>query len=328
MNSTSAASAHWRSSKSNATGPLLGHALEEAGARRRRAPPCRGRHRPRARAGAVSARLDEPPLLVVRQELFEHGAELRRAPAPGPRPRRCRRASGSSPRAPRSDALPVREAASAVPPDAFLEAVHVLEELPAEPRLADPGDADHGDELRPALVGARRGRAPSRAELAVAPTKGGSSPTDLSAPPRPAVTRSACQSGIGSALPLSSCSTGRREGDRRLGRAFRRFPDEHRARLGGRLDTRGGVDEIARDHALALGAECHAASPVSTPARACRPRVELRDGGDQVESCADGPLRVVLLRDRRTPDRHHRVADELLHGAAVALDQSSERSSK
>ena len=38
------------------------------------------------------------------------------------------------------------------------------------------------------------------------PTKGGSSPADLSAPPRPAVTRSARQSETGSALPLSSCS--------------------------------------------------------------------------------------------------------------------------
>ena len=73
-----------------------------------------------------------------------------------------------------------------------------------------------------------------------------------------------------------------------------------------------------------------AASPVSTPARAAklgRPDLvaERRHGGDQVERCAHGPLGVVLGRRRRAPDRHHRVADELLDRAAVELDQSSAR---
>jgi hypothetical protein len=35
------------------------------------------------------------------------------------------------------------------------QAVEVLVELPGEPRLADPGDAADGDELRLALLGAR-----------------------------------------------------------------------------------------------------------------------------------------------------------------------------
>ena len=37
------------------------------------------------------------------------------------------------------------------------------------------------------------------------------------------------------------------------------------------------------------------------------------------------PLGVVLLGDRRAPDRHHGVADELLDRAAVALDQRARR---
>ena len=69
-----------------------------------------------------------------------------------------------------------------------------------------------------------------------------------------------------------------------------------------------------------------AASPVRTPARARERRVELRDGGDEVERRADGALGVVLVRDRRAPDGHHRVADELLDRAAVALDQRGGRS--
>ena len=34
---------------------------------------------------------------------------------------------------------------------------------------------------------------------------------------------------------------------------------------------------------------------------------------------ADRTLRIVLARDRRPEQRHHRVADELLHGATAAL---------
>ena len=50
------------------------------------------------------------------------------------------------------------------------------------------------------------------------------------------------------------------------------------------------------------------------PARASAHRV------DQLEAGPDGTLGVVLVGDRRAPDRHHRVADELLDGAAVAAD--------
>ena len=70
-----------------------------------------------------------------------------------------------------------------------------------------------------------------------------------------------------------------------------------------------------------------AASPVRTPARSREAGrtdllAERRDGRDEVEAGADGPLGVVLVRDRRAPDGHHRVADELLDGAAVALDDA------
>src|SRR5439155_4502486 len=43
----------------------------------------------------------------------------------------------------------------------------------------------------------------------------------------------------------------------------------------------------------------------------------------EVERGAHGPLRVVLLRDGRPATRHNRVAYELLHRAAVALDQAA-----
>ncbi len=96
----------------------------------------------------------------------------------------------------------------------------------------------------------------------------------------------------------------------------------------GRLDPRGGVDEVAGDHALALGAERHRrlAGEDARPAPAARGSdlgAERGDGGDEVERRPHGPLGVVLLRDRRPPDRHHGVADELLDRAAVALDHGA-----
>ena len=63
-----------------------------------------------------------------------------------------------------------------------------------------------------------------------------------------------------------------------------------------------------------------AASPVRTPARAWIAGTERADAVDQVERGADGALGVVLVRDRRAPDGHDRVADELLDRAAVAVD--------
>ncbi len=44
------------------------------------------------------------------------------------------------------------------------------------------------------------------------------------------------------------------------------------------------------------------------------------DRVDQLERGADGALGVVLVGDGRAPDRHDRVADELLDRAAVQLD--------
>ena len=38
------------------------------------------------------------------------------------------------------------------------------------------------------------------------------------------------------------------------------------------------------------------------------------------ERGTDGALGIVLVRGRRAEERHHRVADELLDGAAVALE--------
>src|SRR5438093_6675799 len=61
--------------------------------------------------------------------------------------------------------------------------------------------------------------------------------------------------GDGLRLPLELESTGVDVRDRRLARSLGRLSDEDRAGLGHGLDSGGGVDEVAGDHALPLGAE-------------------------------------------------------------------------
>ena len=63
-----------------------------------------------------------------------------------------------------------------------------------------------------------------------------------------------------------------------------------------------------------------------TPARACEeacPGVDPADLVDDLERCANRPLGVVFVGDRRPPDGHHRVADELLDDAAMTVDDLS-----
>ena len=89
-----------------------------------------------------------------------------------------------------------------------------------------------------------------------------------------------------------------------------------------RLQARGGVDDVARGHAL-------------TRLRARVQRDERLAGGDpdphlelallvgpvaDGQRGADGALGVVLVRERSAEQGHDRVADELLHGAAEALE--------
>ena len=157
------------------------------------------------------------------------------------------------------------------------------------------------------------------------PTNGGSSPADLRAPPTPAVTRSARQSGTGSDLPLSSNSPAPWKAIAASEERRRRLADEHLSGLGRGLDARRGVDEISGDHALALGAECHSRLACQNSRARTNARSEFGDGGNEVESCSDRAFSVVLLHDGGTPHRHHCVTDELFDDPAVALDHGLAR---
>ena len=116
------------------------------------------------------------------------------------------------------------------------------------------------------------------------------------------------------------------ETPRRAGRAL---GDEDLVRIGGLLEPRRCVDGVAGDDPglgarLARGDDvaCVHADPhrEADAVTAVERVVQLAEAASHPESRPKRPRRVVLVRDRRAEDGHHRVADELLDGSAFCLD--------
>ena len=146
-------------------------------------------------------------------------------------------------------------------------------------------------------------------------------PPTRSTPTR-ARARSAFQTGTGEDLPLASTARASLELDRPLGRSIGRLVDEDRARRRGRLETCRGVHDVARRHAFArLGPRVQRDERLA--GRDPDPDLEVAFLGQRLpdrQRGAHGSLRVVLVRDRGAEHRHDGVADELLDGAAEALE--------
>ena len=224
-------------------------------------------------------------------------------------------------------AVAVGQAAATVPEDVVDEPVDVALELRREPRLPDPGDADDRDEPRPALVARGVEEVLHQPELALAPDERrlepGRAPFAAArgdhalGPPE--------RHGLG--LPFERVLARVVEGHRGLARPPSPLADEHGARLGGVLHARGRVHEVAGNHAFSLGADRHrrvAGDDADAHRQLRRPDLaaERADDLDELQPRAHRPLGVVLARYGRAPDRHHRVADELLDRPAVAVDHS------
>ncbi len=141
--------------------------------------------------------------------------------------------------------------------------------------------------------------------------------------PRRERASSASHAGTGSDLPLASTELGLAVVDHVLGRAVGGLADEDAVDRRGRLQAGRGVDHVARGHPLAL----------RRPGAERDQRLARVDGDPQLELVpllrhpvadrerrAHRALGVVLVRGRSAEERHHRVADELLDGAAEALE--------
>ena len=152
------------------------------------------------------------------------------------------------------------------------------------------------------------------------PTNGASSASVRLRPPRSATTRSGAPGGDGEDLALEGLLAGGLEGDRPAGGPLGRLADEDRAGGGDRLEAGGGVDEVARDHPLVGGPEGHRGLAGQDPRPGRDAGTQDPDRVDELEPGAHRPLGVVLPGDRGSPDRHDRVADELLDRPPVAGD--------
>ena len=272
----------------------------------------------------LEPRLDEGPLLGIGDDFLEHGRELRERllgrlvlgdPCPHPDHLRER---------PVRDTVAVREAAALVPPNLspatpsrYFSNSHAIRDLPM------PGTPTIESRCaRPSSAVAWKSSFTSRSSRS-RPRNGGSRPAERPSPFRAATTRSARQSGTGSAFPLSSCSPASAYA---IEASLARFVASPTRTLPGSahtLDAGGGVDEVAGDHALSLGAEGDRGFAGEDARTRLQLRVEPGDGRDEVERGSHGPLGVVLLRDGSAPHGHDRVADELLDRSPVALDQRS-----
>ncbi len=108
----------------------------------------------------------------------------------------------------------------------------------------------------------------------------------------------------------------------------RRVPDQDVARLRRLLEPRGDVDGIAGCKCAALTRHDLARAD-SDAYLQLRPELALQVCVQDSELFAQLVARtcsaqgIVLVHDRDPEDRHHSVADELLHGAAVPLQHST-----
>ena len=111
--------------------------------------------------------------------------------------------------------------------------------------------------------------------------------------------------------------------DRVAGPAPRRLADEDAVHRCVGLKPRRSVDDVAGHHALALlrpRTKRHERLPGVDADAELELGLLVEDPVTDRERGAYGALCVVLVRHRRSEDRHHRIADELLYRAAEALE--------
>ena len=221
---------------------------------------------------------------------------------------------------PETDPVAVGGRASVVPPHSIRQPIDVLEELPGETGLADAGGADDRHQPGAFLATCRVEQVLQEAEFVLPAHKGRLE--RLGAVPA-ADFRHDPQGAPGwhrGGLALECLLAGLLEDDRPRCGALRRLAHEDGANGSNRLEPARGVDEVARHHALVRRPE----RDRSLARQHAGPGLDHGPEGphrvDELQARSDGSLCVILMRERRSPYRHHGVADELLHRPAIATD--------
>ena len=209
-----------------------------------------------------------------------------------------------------------------LPPVGELElGLDPLEELPDQAALPHAGNADERHELQRPAAGAVE-RVVREPDLELATDEIGRAvvrDVDAEACPR----RDRLPGRHRLRLALGRDPVGVAVLDHPLGRAVGRSADEDAVHGGRRLEARGGVDDVAGDQRLAFRrVRVERDERLAGVDRRANLEAVLDQRVTDRERRAHGALRIVLMRDRRAEDGHHRVADELLDGAAEALELS------
>ena len=206
---------------------------------------------------------------------------------------------------PVGDALAVGEAAAADNPG-----VDRGERLGDEPRLADACLADDRQQLTALLGSSARPGGADRFDFALAADEAALVRALGRIEHRDEAVRG---DGLDFAFELERLD--RLGLDRAADELERRLADQDLARVGRALEPGGDVDRVSGGEPL-LGAgddlaRVHADPSLDAELGECRAHLDRGPAGAQ---------RVVLVHRRDAEDGHHRVADELLHRAAVRLD--------
>ncbi len=206
-----------------------------------------------------------------------------------------------------------------------LESVDVLLELPGKPRLADSGLAVEHDEAGPLGLVCGVEQLLDQPDLAFTADQRRLESVNALAAAEVGHHRSGLPQPRRLGFALEPMLTNVHIGNGRCGQCARRVVDPDRSRLRDRLHARRGVHRVAGDHSLGrrTDGDRDLTGDDADPHREAGntdPLTERLDRFDQFKARTHRPLRVVLVRERHTPDRHHRVTDELLDDAAVAAD--------
>ena len=221
---------------------------------------------------------------------------------------------------PERDPVTVGKAASLAPGDELRVGLDDAIQLVDKPALADSRDADEREELRRALVPRSLERVPDDAELALATDElGARLVRDVDPEARVGGGCQPHRDRLRLALRLDRSGVVVVDGG--AGRPVGRLVDDDAVDRRGTLEASGCVHDVARGHALAcVGAGVERDQRLAGG----DPDAELEAflGGEVAdrERRPDCALGVVLVRGRGSEERHDRVADELLDGAAMSFE--------
>ncbi len=228
---------------------------------------------------------------------------------------------------PQAHAVPIGQRATLPPRDQLARRRRGdrLHQLVHETGLADAGYADERDELHGRLASSSCERFAQHGQLVIAPYERRASRLhDVDAEARSRLLRLPHRNCLGLALCLDRLAFG--VVDHVSSGAIRRLADEYPVDERRRLQARRRVDDVPGRHRLSsLGTRTQSNQRFACVHR--DPHLQLLLITNPVadrQRRAHCPLRIVLVRDRRAEQSHHRIADEFLDGAAVPLQLTTQ----